>query len=663
MQPATQTEHLLLVMASSDQDRFAPLIKQLATAGALDSYTLRQRLIGVGLAQLAKGTQAQLQPLAQILRTHAVEHWLLQPTPPSFSPQLLNGVEIDDENIVFSATSTSQQEQAHEIVLNSDTKLLAVVADISGQLADKQLKRLMVHNTYSGKHPSAITDLQLQQDIFKFTPLIDLYWLDEQNKVSRAVRIFPGSFDHRQLGANSSLSRNGNLLALLETIKERAGSIKIDYKFGLGFLPCCRIEKTSVTGTSNGNLPALTRYGWLLADMISDDELHQESAAPLLTEAIPPLEQIIAPVDQAGLFTAAQSPSASTTPHNADKTEQPESTLPPPPEVETRSGLQLHLSGWRIALTALGAIILFISHGRSNMTSLVYQYGILAGAIPATVGIVALWGAVHFWRLKQRIENTPTSKARSAAMGMIEVSGRAQRMYALVSPISQLPCVYYCLKKYQRSKRNDTWHVTQVTSSGNVPFVLTDDTGSILIDPQGAQLKPQFSTEGVPGQSNILFSSASESNHYEKWKEEVLHEGCNLYVLGFARSVDDNGSAKNISHSVAKKLRDLKSDKAAMQAYDADNDGHISTAEWDRARSDMEQQALREKLHNSQQRSNKQLLIGAPPQKGLPFIIAETASETHLTRNYSWYAPVLLFVALISIIVALRNAANYFHLF
>ncbi len=663
MNQKAQAEHLLLVMASNDQQKFKIVIEQLVQASSMDSYTLRQRLIGVGLAQLAKGSNTKLQSLAQILQAHDVEHWLIQPSHPSFSPQLLSGIKINDENIIFTTATSAKNTHTNDIILNSESRILAVVADISGQLADKQLKRLMVHNTYNGSAPNQMTAIQQQQDIFKFTPVIDLYWRDDNNKISSAVRIFPGSFDHHQLGDKSSLSRNGNLLGLLETIKERASSMQISYQFGLGFLPCCRIDKTSDTGTSNSNLDALTRYGWLLVDIDNSNERQQDKPTAIISELLQPITVVTETFDQAGLFTPAQPLFTPEETHHVSNNQPPTTTLPPPPEVETRSGIKLHFSWWRITLAALGALIVFINHGQANMPTMIYQYGILTGLIPATVGVTALWGAIHFWRLKQRIENTPTSKARSAAMGMIEVSGQAKRAYALVSPISQLPCVYYCLKKYQRNKRDNGWRVTQVTTSGNVPFILEDDTGSILIDPQGAQLKPQYSTEGVPGQSNILFSSSSETNQYEKWKEDVLHEGCNLYVLGFARSIDDTKRTGNISHNIAQKLRELKTDRTAMMAYDADNDGSINAAEWDKARSDIEQQALREKLHHSQQRSNQQLVIGAPPQKGLPFIIAETESETHLTRNYSWYAPLLLFVALTSVIFALRSAADYFHIY
>ncbi|OQY22476.1 MAG: hypothetical protein B6I37_07150 [Desulfobacteraceae bacterium 4572_35.2] len=245
-------------------------------------------------------------------------------------------------------------------------------------------------------------------------------------------------------------------------------------------------------------------------------------------------------------------------------------------------------------------------------------------------------------------------------MGMIEVHGRAKRLYALVSPISQQPCVYYCLKKYRRASRDKQWQLSRITTSGTVPFIIEDNTGKIQIDPQGAKLSPKTTHEGSPGQSNILFSSTIDDDPNEKWKEEVIHEGSILYILGFART-SKNGN-NELRQQVSDKLRDLKTDHDKMMAYDKDGNGTIDSGEWDHARSDMEQQVLQEKLHRSKERSNQQLIIGAPPQNGLPFIIAETESEANLTRNYSWYIPPLLTIGVGAFIWTLIRVATFFNL-
>jgi hypothetical protein len=53
---------------------------------------------------------------------------------------------------------------------------------------------------------------------------------------------------------------------------------------------------------------------------------------------------------------------------------------------------------------------------------------------------------IYGFRLLQRrrlILDTPFSKIRSAAMGMVEVSGQAVGPYTMVAPITARPCYYY----------------------------------------------------------------------------------------------------------------------------------------------------------------------------------------------------------------------------
>lgn len=647
--------HQLIVTASYDQERLTPLIQQLSQLDQLDAYSIRQRLIGNGLAQLAKGPLEQLRPMANLLRQYHLKHWLIQPPATQFEPVTIKALTIETDQITFHGHDT-------EIILERETSLLAIVADMSGKLAEKQIKRLLVHTTYQGSAPAAMNEQQLHQEIFKYAPIIDLYWLnsDNEHQPSHAVRIKPGSFDHRQLGDKASLSRNANLANLLDCIKEYASPLEVNRQFGLGFLPDCRLHDTGDNADSKRNQLALTRYGLLQLQIAQQSNAAQQQPSqlqPIISEVVETsgLNEIIAPLT-AGIFSHSEADE-----DDASVSKQPSAaTLPPPPEIETLSGFKLHTSGWRLGAGILTIIVVFFTQQNDNAMELFYHYGIQTGVAPALISGAALWSAAHYWRLKRRIENTPTSKARSAAMGMIEVHGRAKRLYALVSPISQQPCVYYCLKKYRRASRDKQWQLSRITTSGTVPFIIEDNTGKIQIDPQGAKLSPKTTHEGSPGQSNILFSSTIDDDPNEKWKEEVIHEGSILYILGFART-SKNGN-NELRQQVSDKLRDLKTDHDKMMAYDKDGNGTIDSGEWDHARSDMEQQVLQEKLHRSKERSNQQLIIGAPPQNGLPFIIAETESEANLTRNYSWYIPPLLTIGVGAFIWTLIRVATFFNL-
>ena len=136
-----------------------------------------------------------------------------------------------------------------------------------------------------------------------------------------------------------------------------------------------------------------------------------------------------------------------------------------------------------------------------------------------------------FLRMKRQIENTPTSKIRSVAMGMVEIKGEAVRKYALLSPMSHTPCVFYRLTKYQRRGRDYQWRITSVSSSNNVPFYIEDETGRVEVNPAGCRVSAGSKQEGSPGQVGLM-KVVNETD--EKWVEEVIIDGTLLYVLGFA---------------------------------------------------------------------------------------------------------------------------------
>lgn len=90
---------------------------------------------------------------------------------------------------------------------------------------------------------------------------------------------------------------------------------------------------------------------------------------------------------------------------------------------------------------------------------------------------------------KRLLINTPTSKIRSASLGLIEVSGTAVGPYTLPAPITGIPCLLYRTIAWQKNdeRRNKEWKkVAEETL--HVPFFLDDGTGQLLIQPQGAEL-------------------------------------------------------------------------------------------------------------------------------------------------------------------------------
>jgi len=321
-----------------------------------------------------------------------------------------------------------------------------------------------------------------------------------------------------------------------------------------------------------------------------------------------------------------------------------EAGLPAPPSA--KSGL-----GWTnptFWLGSAGAIVVTLVMILSNtydsdLLGKFAYHAFSSGTIPALFAIIAFWYAFHFLRMKRQIENTPTSKIRSVAMGMVEVKGEAVRKYALVSPMSHTPCVFYRLTRYQRRGRDHQWRVTSVSSSNNVPFYVEDETGRVEVNPAGCRVSAGSKQEGTSGQVGLM-KVVNETD--EKWVEEVIVDGTLLYVLGFAAVKRHEGPT--LTEKKIEALRELKHNPQDMQQFDLNGDGKIDEDEWDAARAAVEEKVLRESLQNRQGRKKQEEHIVIGKKKGRPLIISETHSEENLTARYQYYSIPLFITAAVA---------------
>lgn len=99
------------------------------------------------------------------------------------------------------------------------------------------------------------------------------------------------------------------------------------------------------------------------------------------------------------------------------------------------------------------------------------------------------WEGFNTLKLKRLVENIPTSKIRSMAMGLVEVYAQAYPYGAslLMSPLSQIKCVYYryTIEEYKKKGNDNDWVVIDKGST-SIPFIIKDETGSAMVDPKEA---------------------------------------------------------------------------------------------------------------------------------------------------------------------------------
>lgn len=638
----------------------------LAAEHGLDQFTTRQKLLGSGLAMLGQGKREKVIKIATLLREAEFKVSTIVPTRPRFAPDRLRTLEITDAALILTA-------QKNVVRIEPGMKVVGILADISGAIQDKIGKRLLAHSVYQGTTASAgIEEAEVRRIIIMNSPVFDLYLLGEEGTPVAAVRARPAKFDSSGLGERAGISSKGNLSALVDAVEEWSTDFSLHTRFGVSPLPGCKIQSPQEGGDWEQNtLRNLVRFGWLMTDMIAQAPEPQPTQQPegltpgkvaasvLLGRPdlaavgghqIPGIKEVAEAIDSA---IKDDEPTSAEEDISAADAALP---LPPYPEKESVSTRQVLNFGAGI----LVAIVLTIAGSGAAMgrwAGLSFQSGLL----PGLLGIGCFFAGFNLFLLKRRIENTPTSRIRSLAMGMVEIHGRARREYALVAPMTQLPCVYYRIRRYRRDSRRN-WKLTSDSNSGHVPFLVEDSTGRVSVNPLGASVSAGEKQHGSAGQANMLFGVRGESDSHDKWVEETIAEGTSLYILGTAAV--QKSTRKSLQERKIEKLRDLKLDRAKLNKYDADGDGRISADEWQTAREEVEDQLLRESLE-ARQTAEKQedaIVIGRSRHRNRPFVIAATHSEAHLTKKYAVYSRILLAGSLVFCLWGLVAALNYFSL-
>jgi hypothetical protein len=613
---------------------FPELLGELAQEHNLDGYTSRQQLLGQAQALLAKGSAERLLPLQNLLAEYEIASYLFTPSPIKFAPFTLISLET-------AASELRLYGREKQVILPKGARLLILLSDLSGNLSEGSLRQITSVQRYQGVGGQRGLSSQRQQHfILQGRPVLDIYLLDEEGTPSSAVRAFPGKFDIKGLGERATLSTVQNLLKLCELAQEYAGECRIDMNFGLSPIPGANLHSGSAANLEGikKNLQNLTRYAWLQTDI--DRQRAQLSKAPANEVAML----------TAAAMTAMQPELATLPPHtvqplakvlDSDQEVAPEQnrrqrtpvinpTLLPPPQAIQRHSLWTSpkaLAGY----FGLGLVPLLIYLIEKQWLSLWLKTGFSSGIISGALAIGLYVWAFHRLKLKRLIENTPTSKIRSVAMGMVEIKGTARRQYALISPMANLACVYYRLTRYNRDKNNNLV-VSSISSSGQVPFWVEDETGRISVMPEGASVIPENKLESMD-EAGAALSGFYPSD--EKWVEEIIYDGALVYVLGEAQVKRSDAQPRSARRGKA--LRQLKQDRNRLAGYDTNADGRVDSEEWQAACAEVDEQLLREDLAASDERRRQEdhVVIARPSQRGAPFVIAEAPAESSVTRDYA----------------------------
>ena len=249
-----------------------------------------------------------------------------------------------------------------------------------------------------------------------------------------------------------------------------------------------------------------------------------------------------------------------------------------------------------------------------------------------------LWGLIRFVRRVRLIEDTPTSRVRSAAQGYVELVGRGALMPGppVVSPLTGTTCTWYHYRVEERVRsggrnENTRWRTIDSGTSESL-FLLVDETGECIIDPEGAEITPSSKDVwyanssgwfGAPPSSRGLFGGGRF-----RFTEHRMLPGDPLYAIGMFRSVGGATEIPDVREEVRALLRAWKRDQAKLvSTFDGDGDGQIDIEEWESVRRAAQQEVLKNNAERARapasnlmvrtRDSRRPYLLSVLPQRGM----------------------------------------------
>jgi hypothetical protein len=181
----------------------------------------------------------------------------------------------------------------------------------------------------------------------------------------------------------------------------------------------------------------------------------------------------------------------------------------------------------------------------------------------ACASLLLLWLSLHLRRRHRLLADLPTSKAQGVFIGLIELKGTVESEAPLHSFLAGTACVHYAFEVQEHWSRTVTETYTDKdgrpqtrtrTESGwntvaqggeTQDFYLRDDTGVILVRPEGAKLEPLSVFDETASRGEALYyakgppHSVAHSDHRRRFVEHALPLHGKVFVVGQARERDD----------------------------------------------------------------------------------------------------------------------------
>ena len=179
--------------------------------------------------------------------------------------------------------------------------------------------------------------------------------------------------------------------------------------------------------------------------------------------------------------------------------------------------------------------------------------------IPFLISLALLF----WWRsvllFKRTVEDVPTSKVKGVFYGLNEVKGLVKSDAPLQTYLTEVPSVWYEWSISEHWKKTESYRDKDgnrktrtksgwrtVDSGGSYQsFFLMDDTGELVIEPEGAKVDAPSTMSYSCSPADPLYygkgpdGAIANSTYRRRFSESSLAPGDNIYVLGPAKLRED----------------------------------------------------------------------------------------------------------------------------
>lgn len=231
----------------------------------------------------------------------------------------------------------------------------------------------------------------------------------------------------------------------------------------------------------------------------------------------------------------------------------------------------------------------------------------------AAIGFYMYFDGFKIWRKKRLIQNTPKSKIRSLALGLVELNGKAKcYKEPFKAPFSGKECVFYkyYIERYHPLRISNKFVPVSFGGTFDIPFYVQDETGKVLIKPEKFNIDlnvKSYNETTINFNSNTIDFFNKKNIKYDSFPlaycklrltEWTICEDDQIYVIGTVKKhkFSEEEYIYNLNES-AKKMGSLP---PGFKEIDKNHDGFISINEWREAADNLKQQLIQtDELKNS----------------------------------------------------------------